>query len=105
MLGFRGHFSTKSRRYSVTLGALRRARRRFQRLAAEAHRNGRTLDTRDLEARLTADDDETTLVVGSWTFEGSGWPRAGDKALADAAASRAREYARWRADQRSNRPA
>ena len=29
MLGFRGHFSSKSRRYSVTLGQLRRARRRF----------------------------------------------------------------------------
>jgi hypothetical protein len=26
MLGFGGHFSTKSRRYSTTLGALRRAR-------------------------------------------------------------------------------
>ncbi|CAM5726845.1 Replication initiation protein OS=Streptomyces antimycoticus OX=68175 GN=SSPO_052450 PE=4 SV=1 [Streptomyces antimycoticus] len=26
MLGFRGHFSTKSRRYSTTLGALRQAR-------------------------------------------------------------------------------
>jgi hypothetical protein len=105
MLGFRGHFSTKSRRYSVTLGALRRARRRFQRLASDAHRTGRALDTRDLEARLMADDDETTLVVGSWTYQATGWPRAGDKALADAAASRAREYARWRADQRTNRPA
>ena len=29
MLGFRGHFSSKSRRYSITLGRLRRARRRF----------------------------------------------------------------------------
>lgn len=26
MLGFRGHFSSKSRKYSITLGALRRAR-------------------------------------------------------------------------------
>ena len=26
MLGFAGHYSTKSRRYSTTLGALRRAR-------------------------------------------------------------------------------
>jgi hypothetical protein len=106
MLGFRGHFSTKSRRYSVTLGVLRRARRRFQRLTADVRRNGATLDTRDLEARLMAEDDEeTTLVVGSWIYEGTGWPRAGDKALADAAASRAREYARWRADQRTNHPA
>lgn len=102
MLGFRGHFSTKSRRYSVTLGALRRARHRFQGLMADARRDGRTLDTRELEARLMAEDaDEATLVVGSWTFEGQGWPRAGDKALADAAASRAREYAQWRKEQRT----
>lgn len=99
MLGFRGHYSTKSRHYSVTLGALRRARHRYQRLTADALRNGRTLDTRDLEARLLADDDETTLVVGSWTYQGTGWPRAGDKALADAAAARAREYAQWKAQQ------
>jgi hypothetical protein len=36
MLGFRGHFATKSRRYSITLGALRRARRRAQALIAES---------------------------------------------------------------------
>ena len=39
MLGFRGHFATKSRRYSITLGALRRARRRAQALIAEASRD------------------------------------------------------------------
>jgi hypothetical protein len=50
-----------------------------------------------------ADDEETTLVVGTWAYKGSGWPRAGDKALADAAASRAREYATWRAEQRHTR--
>ncbi|WP_156374254.1 replication initiator [Cellulomonas sp. Leaf334] len=105
MLGFRGHFSTKSRRYSVTLGALRRARRRFQGLTAEARRRATPLDTRELERQLMADDEETTLVVGSWAYDGSGWPRAGDKALADAAASQARKYAKWRAEQRRNRPA
>jgi len=104
MLGFRGHFSTKSRRYSVTLGRLRRARRRFQQLAAERG-FGETLDTRELEAQLMADKEETTLVIGSWTYEGTGWPRAGDKALADAAAARAREYAQWRAEQNRNRAA
>ncbi len=105
MLGFRGHFSTKSRRYSVTLGALRRARRRFQRMTAEQRHTGDVLDVRELEEQLMADDEETTLVIGSWAYEGSGWPRTGDKALADAAASRAREYATWRADQRNDRPA
>ena len=39
-LGFRGHFATKSRRYSVTLGQLRRARQRAQARIAEANRTG-----------------------------------------------------------------
>lgn len=98
MLGFRGHFSTKSRRYSVTLGRLRRARQRYQRLLAQAARDGVPLDVRDLERRLLADDDETTLVIGSWEYAGTGWSRPGDSALATAAAARAREYAQWRAE-------
>jgi hypothetical protein len=98
MLGFRGHFSTKSRRYSVTLGALRRARRRFQTLAAQAHGTGEPLDVRNLEERLLAEEEETTLVVGSWTYQGTGWTRPGDEALALAAAARAREYAQWKAE-------
>lgn len=101
MLGFRGHFATKSRRYSITLGRLRRARRRFAHLAAHAARTGQPLDVADLEARLLADDeDETTLVIGSWTYAGTGWPCPGDAELALAAAARAREYAQWKADLR-----
>jgi len=103
MLGFRGHFSTKSRRYSVTLGALRRARQRYQSLVAESRRTGQPLDTRDLEARLLAEDDETTLVVGSWTYHGTGWTSPGDEALALAAAARAREYDQWRAETKEDR--
>ena len=98
MLGFRGHFSSKSRRYSVTLGQLRRARQRFQSFAAQAARDGIPLDVADLEARLMADDDEeTTLVVGQWSYAGSGWDNDGDTALALAAAARAREYDQWKA--------
>jgi hypothetical protein len=98
MLGFRGHFSSKSRRYSVTLGRLRRARRRWQALAAEARRTGEPLDTADLERRLLADDEEeTTLVIGHWSYLGTGWQNSGDAALANAAAARAREYAQHRA--------
>jgi hypothetical protein len=97
-LGFRGHFSTKSRRYSVTLGRLRRARQRAQIRLAAAARAGTTVDLRDLEAELLADDtDEATLVIGSWAYAGSGWANAGETALATAAAARAREYARRRA--------
>lgn len=99
-LGFRGHFSTKSRKYSVTLGALRRARHRFQLLKAELDRNGGRLDPQGLEERLLGEDEGSTLIIGSWTFQGSGWTRSGDKALALAAAVRAREYAQWRAEQK-----
>ena len=99
MLGFRGHFGTKSRRYSVTLGALRRARTRWQAIAAESRRTGEPIDTRDLERRLLADDeDETTVVIGSWTYLGTGWRDAAEEALALAAAARAREYDQWRSE-------
>jgi hypothetical protein len=80
MLGFRGHFASKSRRYSTTLGAIRAERRAYrQRQAAE-------------QARELADDErDTTLVVASWEFVGVGYLTAGDTALALSAAARARE--------------
>ena len=79
MLGFRGHFASKSRRYSITLGALRRARRRAS-LIAEARAKGETLDLAALEADLLADDDdETTLVIGHWHYVGTGWNTDGEQ--------------------------
>ncbi|WP_433363077.1 replication initiator [Streptosporangium sp. CA-115845] len=61
MLGFRGHFSSKSRRYSTTLGDLRQVRTTHR--ATEAReRHG-----------LPALGDETTLVLGHWRFAGSGY--------------------------------
>ncbi|MGX1271336.1 hypothetical protein RKD18_004530 [Streptomyces phaeoluteigriseus] len=56
MLGFRGHFSTKSRRYSTTLGALRTARAEWRR--AQAAANG--------------PETETTYVLAHWVFAGTG---------------------------------
>ena len=101
-LGFRGHFATKSHRYALTLGALRRARRRAQVLLADAARTGTPIDLAAMEAQLLADDDiETTLVIGHWAYAGTGWDTPGDTALATAAASRAREYARERAVDRA----
>jgi hypothetical protein len=61
MLGFRGHFSTKSRRYSTTLGALRAARRAWRTEQARAH------------AGLPASDPDTTLVIGHWDYLGTGY--------------------------------
>ena len=95
MLGFRGHFSTKSRAYSVTLGRLRAARRRFARLKGESKRAGQPLDVADLEARLLAEYDSTMVISSSWEFLGSGWGSQGDRDLAEAAAARAREYAQF----------
>ncbi|MFF4270200.1 replication initiator [Streptomyces sp. NPDC001536] len=57
MLGFRGHFSTKSRRYSTTLGALRDARAEWRRAQA---------------APPVPQDGETTLVLAHWVFAGTG---------------------------------
>jgi hypothetical protein len=57
MLGFRGHFSTKSRRYSTTLGALRDARAEYRRAQA---------------ATAAPQDGETTLVLAHWVFAGTG---------------------------------
>ncbi|SDK10910.1 hypothetical protein SAMN05428985_102707 [Nocardioides sp. YR527] len=108
MLGFRGHFSTKSRRYSITLGRLRRARVRYQQMVADARRNGESLEeisTAELEARLLGEEDETTLVIGEWAYQGTGWTNPGDEALALAAAARAREYDQWKSQTKNtNQP-
>nr|WP_107904766.1 replication initiator [Streptomyces chartreusis] len=58
MLGFRGHFSTKSRRYSTTLGALRDARADWRRAQAASP--------------AAPSDGETTLVLSHWVFAGTG---------------------------------
>ena len=71
MLGFRGHFSTRSRRYSTTLGALRAARE------DHARDNEITID------RLPLFDDDTVLVISEWTYAGKGHS-AGDQLIADA---------------------
>ncbi len=86
MLGFGGHFSTKSRRYSTTLGALRRAR-----VAYAIRRRGNTLP---LDAWGRLEDDQAVLVVGSWMYLGSGYQTTGEAWLAASAAARAREERR-----------
>ncbi|WP_329264913.1 replication initiator [Streptomyces pseudovenezuelae] len=58
MLGFRGHFSTKSRRYSTTLGALRDARAEWRRAQAAPTGHG--------------PEPETTYVLAHWVFAGTG---------------------------------
>ncbi len=76
MLGFRGHFSSKSRRYSTTLGALRAAR----------------ADWREVQRRNAAQaaghelpDPDTTLVLAHWTYAGTGLS-AGESLIASSLA-------------------
>jgi hypothetical protein len=87
MLGFGGHFSTKSRRYSTTLGALRRARVAY----AIRRRRG---DTLPLDAWGRPEDDQAIIVVASWSYLGSGYQSTGEAWLAASAAARAREARR-----------
>ena len=61
MLGFKGHFSTKSRRYSTTLTTLRTARRTWKTEHNRTHQG------------LPPVDENTTLVVKSWQFLGTGY--------------------------------
>jgi hypothetical protein len=87
MLGFGGHFSSKSRRYSTTLGALRRARLAY----AIRRRRGEALP---LDAWGRPEDDQAVIVVASWSYLGSGDQTTGEAWLAASAAARAREARR-----------
>jgi hypothetical protein len=84
MLGYGGHFLTKSRRYSVTFGQLRRARSDHRR--AERHPGGE----RDPWGRPL--DETVVLVISTWTYAGTGYTAAPDAHLALASAARAREH-------------
>jgi hypothetical protein len=87
MLGFGGHFSTKSRRYSTTLGALRRTRVAY----AIRRRRG---DTLPLDVWGRPEDNRAVLVVASWSYLGRGYQSTGEAWLAASAAARAREERR-----------
>jgi hypothetical protein len=80
MLGFGGHFLTKSRRYSVTFRLLRETR-------AIWHRT----QTTGPEQTTTTGEAPTVLVVNFLEFVGSGWHTTGDAILANTAAAMARE--------------
>ncbi|MCG5215452.1 replication initiator [Streptosporangium soli] len=71
MLGFGGHFSTRSRHYATTIGLLRAARRAFTR--TEEITTG----------RLPLFDEDTAVEIATWQYAGKGWS-AGDALLAAA---------------------
>jgi hypothetical protein len=84
MLGFRGHWSTKSRRYSTTFTVLRRARVAFA-------KRRRAKDGLPLDAWGRPEDDDQVVIVASWTYAGSEYATEGERWLALSAAARARE--------------
>jgi hypothetical protein len=67
--GFRGHFLTKSRRYSTTFGELRSERQRWRIANRPAGQMDEDLDPDELEIR-------------EWAFDGSGYRTTGDVCLA-----------------------
>jgi hypothetical protein len=78
MLGYRGHFATKSRRYSTTMRALRAARRDWRR-----------------KHPLTREHASKTVITDTdLRWAGRGWGTSGDALLALSAAASAREYRR-----------
>nr|WP_205864293.1 replication initiator [Planosporangium mesophilum] len=77
MLGFGGHFLTKSRRYSVTFRLLRDRRIIWRRT-----------ESGDLAAHHTQ---QTTAIVGLLAYAGAGWRTPGDALLANTSAALARE--------------
>jgi integrase len=81
MLGFRGHWSTKSRRYSTTMTVLRRARVAFA-------KRRRARDGIPLDAWDRPEDDQAVIVVASWVYVGSGYATEGERWLARAAEMR-----------------
>jgi hypothetical protein len=85
MLGYGGHFLTKSRRYSVTFGQLRTARAEHRR--ALRHPDGE----RDPWGRPL--DDTTVLILRTWIYAGPvRTPASPGAELALAAADRARAH-------------
>src|SRR5205809_808741 len=82
-LGFGGHWSSKSRRYSTTFTALRKARIAH----ALARRHGTTVPL-DLWGRAASE--EATVALATWAYRGRGYRILQGARLAVASAARAR---------------
>ncbi|MDQ7910219.1 plasmid replication initiator protein [Phytohabitans sp. ZYX-F-186] len=80
MLGFGGHFLTKSRRYSVTFTILRQQRITYRRTQTSG------------PEQTTPGEQPTTLVVNFLQFVGTGWHTTADALLANTSAALAREH-------------
>ena len=86
MLGYRGHFLTKSQRYSTTFTGLRQSRITYRR--AQRYPDGEK-DPWGREIR-----EQTVLVISKWQYAGTGHVTTAESQLALAAAARARDHDR-----------
>jgi hypothetical protein len=84
MLGFGGHFLTKARYYSLRFRDLREARISYRRRQDTGPEHG------PIRAADHADE-ETVLIIGIFTYAGTGWRTTGDALLANTAADQARK--------------
>jgi hypothetical protein len=82
MLGYGGHFLTKSRAYSVTFGRLRADR--------AAYRQAQRYDAGQLDPWGRPVDETTVLFLGSWSYAGSGYAASDAHMLALMSADGAR---------------
>jgi hypothetical protein len=90
-LGYRGHVLTKTRRYSTTFGALRRARAEWRQNGRPAHDPA---EVRQVGADDDPDGDAADIVIErSWRFVGVGFFDADTAARALSSAALAREHA------------
>ena len=82
MLGFRGHFLTKSRRYSLTFTDLRHRRRSWRLLDDLAHHH------------ITDNAADTVIVINDWRVTAIGHRNDTERDLAAAVAERKHRYRR-----------
>jgi hypothetical protein len=75
MLGFRGHFLTKSKHYSTTFGAIRGERRTFR--------------VRQMFESLGVEPD-SVVVVNDWQYASTGYNNDAERELAAGIAERVR---------------
>lgn len=87
-LGYRGHITTKSRRYSTTMTALRAARHHWR-----IHRGDQPEhDDRQHNSHDQQDCSSSTSELSDWRIDGAGHRNDGERLLVHTAALRAREY-------------
>lgn len=86
-LGYRGHITTKSRRYSVTMTALRAVRHRWRIQRADQPERDDCQDN----PRDEQDWSSSACELSDWRIDGAGHRNDGERLLVQTAALRARE--------------